>query len=229
MGVLGAIGTLVGIVSSGPVAVAIVSATHPQPSWADARLFAANYHPLQLLPYAGGLLLVVGLLVVVASAHSLATEASRPFTGLGMLFASVFATMIFANYTIQSAFVPVLVRDASPGNAALIAAFSMSNPRSLAWALEMWGWGFYGAATWCISSVFDSRAVRSVSLTNAIVSFVGAALTSAFPGWVLSRSGILAFVAWNVLLAVLALQWLSAFRKRREPLEASLVGETKPA
>lgn len=226
MGVLGAISTLVGIVSSGPIAVAVVSATHPQPSWGGAQLFAANYHPLQLLPYAGGLLLVVGLLVVVASAHSLASGVSKPFTSLGMLFASVFATMIFANYTIQSAFVPVLVREMSPGNAALLAAFSMVNPRSLAWALEMWGWGFCGAATWCISTVFGSLALKRVSLANAVVSLAGAVLTSAIPGWVLSPAGIAAFLAWNALLAVLAVQWLSGFRRMGAPRDASPLCES---
>lgn len=222
MGVVGALGTLAGIALSGPIAVGIVSATRPQPPWSGADVFSAHYHPLQLLPYAGGLLLVVGLLVVVACAHALADEGSKANTSLGILFASVFATMIFGNYTIQSAFIPVLVREGGAGNAALIAALSMSNPRSLAWALEMWGWGFCGAATWCIAPVFASRWLRRVAFANAVVSIAGALLTSAAPGWVLTAAGIAAFLFWNALLCLLALLWLAAFRGASRSTGASL-------
>ena len=61
LGMAAAITTLLGIVVSGPLVLLVVNATHPQPPWQDAALYARNYHPVQVFPYLGGLLLVVGL------------------------------------------------------------------------------------------------------------------------------------------------------------------------
>jgi hypothetical protein len=39
----------------------------------------------------------------------------------------------------------------------MIAAVSMSNPTSIAWAIEMWGYGYQGLGTWLLQ---DSSQVR---------------------------------------------------------------------
>jgi len=39
---LGAAGTLLGVILSGPLAVLVVNATHPQPAWESARVFAQH-------------------------------------------------------------------------------------------------------------------------------------------------------------------------------------------
>jgi hypothetical protein len=59
--------SLIGIVLSGPLALILINATHPQPGWAGAAIFALNYHPIQACPYLGGLALVAGLILLVAS------------------------------------------------------------------------------------------------------------------------------------------------------------------
>src|SRR5512135_933215 len=40
-----------GALLSGPVAMLIVSITHPQPAWSGPETFRANYHPIQTIPY----------------------------------------------------------------------------------------------------------------------------------------------------------------------------------
>ncbi len=54
VGAIGAIAAGFGAVFSGPVAIAVVELTHPQPAWHGPAAFAASYHPIQLLPYALG-------------------------------------------------------------------------------------------------------------------------------------------------------------------------------
>src|SRR5438046_2187773 len=48
-GALAAACTLIGALASGPLALLVVHATHPQPDWQDARVFAEHYHPIQTL------------------------------------------------------------------------------------------------------------------------------------------------------------------------------------
>ena len=207
-GRLAALGALLGVLLSGPLAVALVNATHPQPPWRDAAAFAHNYHPIQLLPYAGGILLVAALIVLVSSLHASARVGDKAMTGAALVFAAAFAAFIFFNYVAQTTFVPDLARRYEPANAPIIAALSMSNPRSLAWGIEMWGWGLLGVATWLLSPVFDRTALeRAAALTfmaNGPVSIAGALWTIARPGWVMTPAGLAAFAAWNVLLAAMA-------------------------
>jgi hypothetical protein len=207
-GRLAALGALLGVLLSGPLAVMLVSVTHPQPPWRDAEVFARNYHPIQLLPYAGGILLVAALIVLVSSLHASARASEKATTGAALVFTGAFAAFIFFNYVAQTTFVPDLARRYEPANAPIIAALSMSNPRSLAWGIEMWGWGLLGVATWLLSPVFGrSKLERAAALTfvaNGAVSIAGALWTIARPGWVMTPAGLAAFAAWNVLLASMA-------------------------
>ncbi|HVY38524.1 MAG TPA: hypothetical protein VHM31_11330 [Polyangia bacterium] len=214
-----AVGALLGVVVSGPIAVAIVNVTHPQPPWRDAESFARHVHPIQLLPYAGGLLLVAALVVLIASIHASARARDQALTGAALVATGAFAAFIFFNYVAQTTYLPDLARRYEPVNAPLIAALSMSNPRSLAWAIEMWGWGLFGVATWLVAPVFDrSKLERVAALTaraNGVVSAAGALWTAARPGWVMTPPGLAAFAAWNVLLAALATLIFVAFGRRR--------------
>jgi len=221
MGTSAAAGVLVGILLSGPVAVGLVNATHPQPPWQDARVFAQAYHPVQLLPYLGGIVLVVALVMLMASVHAVASESHRARTGAALVFTSAFAALICFNYVVQTTFLPELARHYDADNTSIIGAFSMSNPKSFAWGIEMWGWGLLGAATLLVAPVFRATAIeRATALcfaANGPVSFAGALLTCVRPGWVMTLPGLVAFVLWNLLLsAMAALAWV-AFRQRRQP------------
>ena len=71
---------MAGAVLSGPVAMLVVSLFAPQPAWTSVSIFAENYHPLQVLPYALGYLLLGGFVLFSAACHALAT-ASRATAG----------------------------------------------------------------------------------------------------------------------------------------------------
>jgi hypothetical protein len=220
LGARAAAGVLIGILLSGPVAVGLVNALHPQPPWQGARAFAQAYHPVQLLPYLGGIVLVSALLVLMASLREIAPAAQQARMGAALVLTSAFAALIFFNYVVQSTFLPELTRDYDPDNAAIIAALSMSNPTSLAWAIEMWGWGLLGIATWLAAPAFRAHgAERTPALcfaANAPVSIAGALLTVVQPGWVMTLPGLVAFGVWNLLLAAMATLAFLALRNRAQ-------------
>ena len=96
----------------------------------------------------------------------------------------------------------------SDEDAPIVAALTMSNPASLAWALEMWGYGVLGVAAWLIAPVFAGRGLerwtRSIYVLNGVVSVLGALATAIVPGWALTTAGVASFVAWNGLVLLLA-------------------------
>ncbi len=210
--------TLLGIVLSGPLAVAVVNLTHPQPPWGSAALFARSYHPVQLLPYAGGIVLVAALVMLVSSLHRAAAAEQRVRTTGALVLTAAFASFIFFNYVVQTTFIPDLAKHYDAANAPIISTLSMANPRSLAWGIEMWGWGVFGVATWLVASVFRGsaleRATRLAFVSNGPVSVVGALATVAWPGWVMTTAGLALFAVWNLLLAAMALLAVFTLRGR---------------
>jgi len=203
-----AVVTLAGIVLSGPVSLALVAALHPQPAWSGPDAFVRAYHPIQTLPYFTGFLLVGGSLYMIAALQTLAGEALRARATAALGFAAAFAALIFFNYVVQTTFVPALVAHRAPESAPLIAALSLSNPRALGWALEMWGYGVLGVATWLVAPVLADhgragRAAAALFVANGPVSIVGALLTALRPGWVMTPAGLAMFAGWNLLMIVM--------------------------
>jgi hypothetical protein len=145
-----------------------------------------------------------------ARVHWLRADAAR-------LLAAVFAATILLNYVIQTTFVPALLRDGS--SSALVGGFAMTNPVSLGWSLEMWGYAFVAVALWLVAPALDRRSrIESAAVwliqANAVVSVVGGVLTSARQQWVFSSPGLVGFGAWNVLMAALAICFAGAWRAR---------------
>jgi hypothetical protein len=217
-GAFGAALAFIGITLSGPPALALVAVTHPQPPWRDAELFAENYHFIQVVPYLAGLLLVAGFVILIASLHQLAGAQLEPVTACASVFAAVFAALIALNYVVQTSFVPDLARNYRDSAASLVAALSMSNPKSLAWGIEMWGYAFLGVATWLAAPIFRrtplERAVAFTFVANGVMGLAGAACTVARPGWVMTAPGVAAFAAWNLLAAAMTALAFVALRRR---------------
>lgn len=210
---------LSGTVLSGPLAFAVGTAIRPQPRWSGAETFAANYHPIQTLPYFFGLLLVGGFLALVASLHGLAPKQFRPRTRVAVAFAAAFAAMIFINYAIQTTFVPALLSSGAADNLVLAGEFTMANSHSLGWALEMWGYGLLGVATWLVAPVFKGlrfgRTTAALFMVNGPISVLGAAATAAAPGWVLTGGGLYAYSLWNLLVIAMLAFAMVALRDKK--------------
>jgi hypothetical protein len=217
-GVHGALTTLAGVVLSGPLALLFVNHTHPQPAWGGSAAFARSYHPVQTLSFLFGFLLLGGFVLLVASLHAVAREAQKARATAALVFVAIYAALVSLNYVVQTTFVPEVARRYQAADGPILAAFSMSNPTSLAWAMEMWGYGFLGVATWLVAPVFRGgrleRAARRTFVANGPVSIVPAVWTAAEPGWILTSLGLISFVVWNVLALAMALLAYAAFRRR---------------
>ncbi len=186
---------IAGILLSGPAAMLLTMA-RPQPAWIDAATFISNFHPVQTVPYFFGFLLVAGSVMLVCAAFRIDRSALP-----GIVLVSIYASLISLNYIIQTTYVPALIRQ--PGTELLVAALSMSNPISITWAMEMWGYGFLGLAMLFIMPIFKDnglgRAIRGMIIANAVMSVGGALYTAYDLSWVLSAAGLVSFVIWNLL------------------------------
>jgi len=193
---------LAGLLLSGPVALVIVMVVAPQPAWRDLATFAAHYRPIQSLPYWLGIALVGGAVWFVANLAALMPQARRGWAALALTLSAAFAAMIAINYTVQLAFVPAALQARSE----LAAAFTMSNPRSLGWALEMVGYGLLGVATWLLAPAFPgagrSRWIRALLVLDGVMSAVGALATFVDLAWVMTPTGLTAYLAWNIVVAI---------------------------
>jgi hypothetical protein len=217
-GIAGAILTIAGIVASGPLALLLVEAIQPQHPWTGAESFSRAFHPIQVLPYYAGFLLVGGCVTLMAAIYQIAEAREKTRALISIVLTSAFATLVFFNYITQTTLLPSLARHYVPENGPLISLFSLSNPHSLSWAIEMWGWSFFGAATWVASPVFRKNRVEKIAgglmVLNGVISVAGAFVTSIDLGWVMTVSGLVSFVLWNVLVVVMS-AFLIASMKRR--------------
>lgn len=217
---IGAATALLGTVASGPLGLWLVGVTHPQPPWRDAETFVHAYHVVQIVPYLAGLLLVGGFVMLLTSLHLLAAEDVRVRTVWALGFVAAFAAMIFTNYAVQTTVVPGLVKQWVPDKGPLLSALTMANPHSLGWALEMWGYGVLGVATWLCAPVFAHGALERVTAllfrVNGPISILGIFATILRPGWVMTGLGLAAFALWNILIIAMTVLVLAAMRARKD-------------
>ncbi|MCO6451109.1 MAG: hypothetical protein J5I90_10020 [Caldilineales bacterium] len=220
IGLIGAWLTIFGILLSGPLGLFIVTAVQPSGPWQDAATYAQNYHPIQTLPFFCGFLLVGGYVVMMAALHQLAEERHKAQTLIAVVFTTIFATLIFFNYLNQTTFVPALAQNYIPEFDAAISIFSLANPLSLCWAIEMWGYAFLGVATWLAAPIFNrnrlERATAVLMIANGVVSIVGAVVTAWSLGWVLTVPGMISYAAWNVLVFALSILVVLSLRRRQK-------------
>jgi len=203
-----ALALAIGVFLSGPLTVLAVSRFAPQPvEWQGIEAYAAAFHPLQLLTFGFGFLIVLGSIGVVAALHLLAPPGRSLYGLLALVCVAVFAAVISVNYMLQLA---VLRPHVAAGRLEGMALLAFNNPESIAMALEMLGYGFLGIATAAVAPLLEGGAVarwaRGLGVANAGVSVAGAVAqaTVGLPGLV----GLAAYVGWNVLFAALAVLYV---------------------
>lgn len=203
---------LAGIILSGPVAVVLVEVLAPQPSWQGVTTFIEHYSWLQSLPYVFGFFIAGGFILLVASTPAGDDDGRSLLRRIALAFTAISAGLIFFNYVMQTAFIPLSLHE-SP---VIVTATTMANPNSLGWALEMYGYAILGIATAFLAPLFNKsvrqRAIARLFVLNCILSVVGAFLMPMFPGWVLTGTGMVLGAAWNILVAVTMVLLLAEFR-----------------
>jgi hypothetical protein len=184
-----------------------VTLIKPQPVWTSAAVFAENYALIQNLPYYFGFFLVAGMFMIVAG-HYLNYSGGNDEIRFRLLLAlgatTVFSVLISFNYICQSTFVANLAADYQPEYESAIFIFSMANPLSLCWAIEMWGYGLLGIGTWLMAAYYSSRNIwiETLLIMNGGMSLIGAIWVSIDIGWVMTPVGLIAYLAWNALMII---------------------------
>ncbi len=131
------------------------------------------------------------------------SEKHKVFGDAALITTAVFAVLIGINYILQVGFVPKAVHNPSE----ILAVFTMNNPDSICWLLEMFGWGFLGASTWLISPAFNGsklqKIVKVLFIVNGAGSILAALLTPIIPtSMLLQIPGLVAYFLWNVMIWV---------------------------
>ncbi len=215
---LSAMLVLLGTLLSGFVGMALIAIVHPQPAWADTDTFIQNYNTVQTVPYIFGVVLILGSCFFVASTVRLAQNEKEKMMGnLALVLIAVYATLISINYILQIAYVPAAIQY----NREAIPMLTMSNPSSISWAIEMFGYGFQGVAMWLLAPLFKqgvrAGAIRWLLVLNGVVSIAGAVLSCIDIAWCMKPYGIAMFVAWNLLfMAVMLLVYLEARKLQKK-------------
>ena len=216
IGAWGAILTALGVLTSGPLALPLVASVAPQPPWSGAAAFVAHFHRIQTLPFYFGLLLVTGSILMLVAIFVLSKRQATSVAAL--VFMSIGGGFAALNYVIQTTFIPALVGTYRADLAPLITAFSMANPHSLTWAIEMWAYGFMGLGTWLAAGFFGATRVEKITkalfIANGVASVLGALAVSIDLGGVFSAAGLIGYGLWNVLYFALAITFYAALRAR---------------
>jgi len=204
---------LLGLLTSGPATVVVVSLRHPQPvEWLGPAEYARAFHPLQLLTYGCGFLILLGAVGLFSALLEMAPRGGRLPAVVALVFVSMFGSVIGVNYMFQLA---VLRPAVAAGNAGAVEFLAFNNPASATMALEMLGYGFLGLATAAAAPLFPgpgrSRAIRILSVANGVVSVAGTALQAA--GALGGLPGLVAYLAWNLLFLALVVAYVLHMRE----------------
>jgi hypothetical protein len=202
---LGAMIGVAGAILSGPPGTLISWMIKPAPEWSTAQNFAANYTMVHDLPFLFGFLLVGAMLILMAGQYLSAREEGKGRALMALILTAVFTTLIVFNYIVQTTFVRDLAMHYKSEYESAITTFSMSNPHSLAWSIEMWGYAVLGAATWVLAGNYKARnrAVWFFLIANGIGSILSALLTMIALEWVLTLAGFIFYCIWNVLVVMM--------------------------
>ena len=217
IGMLGAILGAIGILTSGPLAVLVVALVQPQPLWGGPDLFVDNFHRIQTLPFYFGFLLAMGSIMMLVSVYLLSRKRATALTAL--IFMSIGAAFVIFNYVTQTTFIPAVVKTYTAELGSVLTTLSMSNPSSLPWALEMWGYGLIGLGTWLAAGFFGTsrleRIAKTLFIVNGVLSVFGALMASIDLSGVFSTAGLVGYGIWNVLYLALAVTFYRVLQNRR--------------
>jgi hypothetical protein len=188
---------------------------NPPSAWRGIDQYVETFTPPQMLWLIPAFLLALTFVVLVSAIHSYAPADRRIFSQTALAFASMYATLITANYFIQLTVVRPAMLDKQAGGLALLA---MANPKGVFFAFETLAYLIQELAFLSAAFVFVGDrlqlAIRWSFLINfaaGIASLVGEYALNSLPIIVASvLVWAIALVASAVLLAVL-------FSRRQPP------------
>lgn len=197
----------------GPVSVLITQMIHPMPIWSGADQFIEHYHKSHSISIFFGFLLLYGFVRFIAASFSLREKINMDSLVAALIFTSIYAAFTGFNYVVNTSYIPHVFDEFKEATT----IFSMSNPKSLCWSLEMYGYGFLGLASLLIAPNFkEYSSIFLLLRINGYISILGAALTFFSLSWVLSTLGMVFYIGWNVLIITIMLLVIIKFEKKRK-------------
>lgn len=204
-----------GILFSGLIFPVLTAVFCPQPVWRDAETFIKSFHWLQTTTFFCGYFLVTGSLLTFITLYFIAEKEKKILAFSGLFINAIFTGVVFLNYIIQTTYVPYLATNNPSETNTVLAVFSMANPGSLAWALEMYGWGGIGLSFLFMAFIFGGqktkRILRTLFLINGLTSVFAAVLTSVDMNWIFSPAGFASLIIWNLLVLAIDIFLLKYF------------------
>lgn len=208
-----------GIIFSGLIFPVITAVFFPQPVWQNPELFIESFHRLQTATFFCGYFLVIGSLFTFITLYLTSNESKKMWALSGLAINVVFTAVVFLNYIIQTTYVPYLATHNPPETESVLAVFSMANPGSLAWALEMYGWGGIGLSFVFMAFIFEDnklqQTLKILFLINGLSSCISAIITSINMNWLFSPAGFTALIVWNLLVLVIDIFLLKYFKTKQ--------------
>jgi len=208
-----------GVIFSGLVFPVLTMVFCPQPLWQGPELFIKSFHPLQMATFFCGFFLVIGSLLTFVALTFIAPKEKKIWALSALVINVMFTAVVFLNYIIQTTYVPYLATNNPPETAHLLAAFTMANPGSFAWALEMYGWGGVGLSFIFMAFIFgkskSERILKWLFVINGLCSVFAALMTSADMKWLFSPAGFASLIIWNLLVLLIDFFLLKFFRKQQ--------------
>lgn len=204
-----------GIFFSGLVFPLLTMFFCPQPAWKDAALFVQSFNPLQTATFFCGFFLILGSLMTFVALYFVSDGNRKIWSFTALSINLVFTVVVFLNYIIQTTYVPYLAINNPPETNSVLTVFTMANPGSLAWSLEMYGWGGIGLSFIFMSVVFENakfdHILKKLFIVNGICSVGSAIMTSVDMRWIFSPAGFISLIVWNVLVFVIDIYLLRYF------------------
>jgi len=109
----------------------------------------------------------------------------------------------------------LLATNNPPETETILAVFTMSNPGSFAWALEMYGWGGIGLSYIFMSLIFGKAEfegiLKTLFIINGFCSVASAIMTSINMNWLFSPAGFASLIVWNLLVLIIDIYLLKYF------------------
>ena len=158
---------------------------------------------------------MIGSLLTFVVLYFIADEKKKIYAFTGLAVNIVFTAVVFINYIIQTTYVPYLAVNNPPETNSVLAIFTMSNPGSFAWALEMYGWGGIGLSFIFMAFTFGTnkldRTLKMLFIINGISSCCTALITSFDMNWLFTAYGFASLIIWNTLVFIIDIYLLKYF------------------
>jgi hypothetical protein len=144
-----------------------------------------------------GFLLVPIFIILITCLHYNSKKEMKMFSMLGVIFACMYGVLISFNYYLQLTLMQK--------NVSGLELFSMSDPNSMMWVIEVLGYFFMGLSTIFVSIIFGSsfleRSIKLIFIVNGILGIGG--IIGYTLGWNLSLM-LWGLMLWNIIMPIAA-------------------------